>query len=289
MNGNEKMYEAVSGIRDDLIESAGEYKFERKRRSFARIGYAAAACLVVGASLFGLSRLAKKPVNTHEAAIPTEQTAAAPTDNSADPEKKVLYNENENNGFADQFVPGPGKTNISYPLCERITDAEYADCLFAVKLEPTNVYEDIWRELGNELRDREKDPDYIRYIGLYEEWELTTFLGMTAEELAAYYGCTYSEFDDRPNHPTNGFKLMNEDFQKHLKTELDPAEYDRCIEAFERWLAIDDEMWGSRTRINARMDEGLRSESERFLSLGLDVELTENCIIGYLSGEQIVT
>ena len=51
----------------------------------------------------------------------------------------------------------------------------------------------------------------------------------------------------------------------------------------------DDEMWGSRERMNARNAEVLRSEYERLLSLGLNVELDENGLVGYLSGEELAS
>ena len=62
MNKNEKMYDAITNIRDDIIEKAGKYSFEKKKRNFAWIGYAAAVCLLAGAAVFGLSRIAMIPV-----------------------------------------------------------------------------------------------------------------------------------------------------------------------------------------------------------------------------------
>ena len=81
MSAGEKIFEAITGIRDDIIESAGEYDFKRKKKSLAWIGFAAAACLVLGAAAFGVSRLIEKPADPHEAAVPTaeapEKTASA--------------------------------------------------------------------------------------------------------------------------------------------------------------------------------------------------------------------
>lgn len=81
MSANEKMFDAITGIRDDIIESAGEHDFKIKKKSFAWIGIAAAACLLLGAAAFGVSRLIEKPADPHEASVPTseapEKTAPA--------------------------------------------------------------------------------------------------------------------------------------------------------------------------------------------------------------------
>jgi hypothetical protein len=284
MSSKEKMYDAITGIRDDIVESAGEYGFEKKKRSFAWIGCAAAACLVMGIAAFGISRLNKAPADPMEAAVPTEQasfTAEAPA-----PEKTVLYC-NGVEQVPDEVYPNPGKTNISSPLCIEMLNPEYADCLFAVRIGLTHTYDDIWEELNEAWREYVADPDYQKYSKMYEEWEAEKFKDMLPDEIAAYYGLSYEEFDNRPEHPTRGFILMNTDFQEYLKEALDAEEAARCIEAFERMSELDNEMWGSRARISARNAEVLRSEYERLLALGLDVELGEDGLIGYLSGEQI--
>ena len=282
MKNSEKMYDAVTGIRDDIIENAGEYKF-RKKRSFAWIGYAAAACLVLGAAVFGISRLAKAPAETHEASVPTEEATQAP-----DKEKTVLYGYGKKE-YSDEFEAEPGHMNISHPLAEEILKEENSEYLFAVRISFTHTADDIWEALNEEWRELINDPDYRNYCERYEEWEKANFGEMIPEEIAEYYGWTVEEFLDESVHPYRGYVIMHEDFEAYLKEQLDPAEYALCIAAQERMTANDDEMWGSRERMNARNAEVLRSEYERLLSLGLNVELDENGLVGYLSGEELAS
>ena len=281
MNNSEKMYEAITGIRDDIVENAGEYKFRKKKKSFAWIGYAAAACLVLGTAVFGISRLAKAPAKIHEASVPTEEVAQ-PTDN----EKTVLYGYGKKQ-YLDEFDPDPGEMNVTYPLAEEILKAENADCLFAVRIALTHTADEIWDELNEEWRELTADPDYKKYCELYEEWEKENFGEMIPEEIADYYGWTIEEFLDESVHPYRGYVIMHEDFEAYLKGQLDPEEYALCVAAHERVIVNDDEMFGSRTRIKANDTEALRGEYERLLSLGLNVELDETGLIGYLSGEEL--
>ena len=127
MNKNEKMYDAITNIRDDIIEKAGKYSFEKKKRSFAWIGYAAAVCLLAGAAVFGLSRIAKKPADTHEASLPTEQITAIPTEDS----RRVITGEN---GNTQEFEPKVGERILGTSLEEAIKDPENDGCLFDVKI-----------------------------------------------------------------------------------------------------------------------------------------------------------
>ncbi len=286
---SEKMYEAVSGISDDIIETAGEYRFEKRKRSLAWLGYAAAACLVLGAAAFGVSRLVKKPADTLQAALPTQENVISTqaTNETEAPEKTVLYCTGEQ--VEDNSYPNPGEVNISHPLADEIHKEKNADCLFAVVIALTHTYDDIWDELNEEWRNAVQDPDCVKYDTMFSDWEWETFTvkEMRPDEIAAYYGLSYDEFDDRPNHPTRGYILMNEDFKEYLKDKVDPEEYARLVAAHERLDAIDDEMSGSRTRINAACDAANAAECERLKALGYDVRIEDGKLIGFLSGEQI--
>lgn len=290
MNGNEKLYEAVTGLSDDVIESAGGYKFAKKK-SLAWIAYAAAACLALGLGIFGVSRMAKKPVKPIEAAIPTEQqtekTPTARPEESPVIEKTVLYGDGKTNKFDDESYPNPGTTNISYPLRSEILKEENADCLFAVRIGLTHVYDELWTELNETWRECIADPDYQKYANMYNEWEWDKFKEMLPDEIAAYYGLSYEEFENNEGGLSKRYILMNADFQEYLKDLLPAEEFDRCVAAFDRLTEIDDEMWGSRERIGARVAEVYGNEYERLSGLGLEVELDETGLVGYLSGEQI--
>jgi len=158
MNKNEKMYDAITNIRDDIIEKAGEYKFEKKKRSFAWIGYAAAACLVLGAAVFGITRLAKKPMNTHEAAVPTEQTASVPTEDT----RRIVTGKN---GASDNQDAVVGQRLIEYSLEDAIKAPENDGCLFDVELWISNFAEvDAYiEEQWANVLDKQNDPAILHY------------------------------------------------------------------------------------------------------------------------------
>lgn len=165
MNKNEKMYDAITNIRDDIIEKAGEYKFEKKKRSLAWIGYAAAACLVLGAAVFGITRLAKKPMDTHEAAVPTEQTASVPTEDT----RRIVTGKN---GASDNQDAVVGQRLIEYSLEDAIKAPENDGCLFDVELWISNFAEvDAYiEEQWANVLDKQNDPAILHYNEEYEYW-----------------------------------------------------------------------------------------------------------------------
>ncbi len=201
MNKNEKMYDAITNIRDDIIEKAGEYKFEKKKRSFAWIGYAAAACLVLGATVFGITRLAKKPMNTHEAAVPTEQTASVPTEDT----RRIVTGKNSASDNQDAVV---GQRLIEYSLEDAIKAPENDGCLFDVELWISNFAEvDAYiEEQWANVLDKQNDPAILHYNEEYEYWLENIYeptqddikaqengKGREAEYFAAYWAENYPQ------------------------------------------------------------------------------------------------
>ena len=201
MNKNEKMYDAITNIRDDIIEKAGEYKFEKKKRSFAWIGYAAAACLVLGAAGFGITRLAKKPMNTHEAAVPTEQTASVPTEDT----RRIVTGKNSASDNQDAVV---GQRLIEYSLEDAIKAPENDGCLFDVELWISNFAEvDAYiEEQWANVLDKQNDPAILHYNEEYEYWLENIYeptqddikaqengKGREAEYFAAYWAENYPQ------------------------------------------------------------------------------------------------
>ena len=201
MNKNEKMYDAITNIRDDIIEKAGEYKFEKKKRSFAWIGYAAAACLVLGAAVFGITRLAKKPMNTHEAAVPTEQTASVPTEDT----RRIVTGKNSASDNQDAVV---GQRLIEYSLEDAIKAPENDGCLFDVELWISNFAEvDAYiEEQWANVLDKQNDPAILHYNEEYEYWLENIYeptqddikaqengKGREAEYFAAYWAENYPQ------------------------------------------------------------------------------------------------
>ena len=201
MNKNEKMYDAITNIRDDIIEKAGEYKFEKKKRSFAWIGYAAAACLVLGAAVFGITRLAKKPMNTHEAAVPTEQTASVPTEDT----RRIVTGKN---GASDNQDAVVGQRLIEYSLEDAIKAPENDGCLFDVELWISNFAEvDAYiEEQWANVLDKQNDPAILHYNEEYEYWLENIYeptqddikaqengKGREAEYFAAYWAENYPQ------------------------------------------------------------------------------------------------
>ena len=201
MNKNEKMYDAITNIRDDIIEKAGEYKFEKKKRSFAWIGYAAAACLVLGAAVFGITRLAKKPMNTHEAAVPTEQTASVPTEDT----RRIVTGKNSASDNQDAVV---GQRLIEYSLEDAVKAPENDGCLFDVELWISNFAEvDAYiEEQWANVLDKQNDPAILHYNEEYEYWLENIYeptqddikaqengKGREAEYFAAYWAENYPQ------------------------------------------------------------------------------------------------
>ena len=201
MNKNEKMYDAITNIRDDIIEKAGEYKFEKKKRSFAWIGYAAAACLVLGAAVFGITRLAKKPMNTHEAAVPTEQTASVPTEDT----RRIVTGKN---GASDNQDAVVGQRLIEYSLEDAIKAPENDGCLFDVELWISNFAEvDAYiEEQWANVLDKQNDPAILHYNEEYKYWLENIYeptqddikaqengKGREAEYFAAYWAENYPQ------------------------------------------------------------------------------------------------
>lgn len=173
MNKNEKMYEAITGIRDDIIENAGEYKLEKKKRSFVWIGYAAAACLVLGAGIFGITRIAGKPMDTHEAVVPTEQTISVPTEQTASvPTEDVRRVVAGKNGALDNEVANVGQRLILPSIEDAIKAPENDGCLFDVELWIWNFAEvDAYvEEQWAKVIDKQNDPAILRYNEEYEYW-----------------------------------------------------------------------------------------------------------------------
>lgn len=209
MSKNEKMYEALTGIRDDIIENAGEYKLEKKKRSFAWIGYAAAACLVLGAAVFGITRIVEKPIDTHEAAVPTEQTASVPTEQTALlPTEEVPRVVTGKNGSLDNQVATVGQRLIEYSLEDAIKAPENEGCLFDVELWIYNFAEvDAYvEEQWAKVIDKQNDPAILRYNEEYEYWLENIYepteddikaqengKGREAEYFAAYWAENYSQ------------------------------------------------------------------------------------------------
>ena len=201
MNKNEKMYDAITNIRDDIIEKAGEYKFEKKKRSFAWIGYAAAACLVLGAAVFGITRLAKKPMDTHEAAVPTEQTVSVPTEDT----RRIVTGKN---GASDNQDAVVGQRLIEYSLEDAIKAPENDGCLFDVELWISNFAEvDAYiEEQWANVLDKQNDPAILHYNEEYEYWLENIYepteddikaqengKGREAEYFAAYWAENYPQ------------------------------------------------------------------------------------------------
>ena len=200
MKNSEKMYEAITGIRDDIIESAEELGARRKRR-FAWIGYAAAACLVLGASVFGLSRLAKKPAGTHEAALPTQQITAAPTEDA----RRVVTGKN---GSLNEFVPGVGQIYLLPDLEQALELPENEGCLFDVDVMIWN-YAEVEAFVEGEwakVTEKQNDPAILHYNGEYENWLENIYQpteddikaqennkGREAEYFAAYWAENYPQ------------------------------------------------------------------------------------------------
>lgn len=164
MSKSETMYEAMTGIRDDIIESAGEYRFEKRKR-FAWIGYAAAACLVLGVSVFGISRLAKEPSHLHEAAVPTEQTAAAPTGDT----RRIVTGTNDT---FNEEIPTVGQRLLLHSLEEALVSPENEGCLFDVEVriwyfaEAEAYIEEQWGKVS----EKQNDPAILRYNEEYGYW-----------------------------------------------------------------------------------------------------------------------
>lgn len=200
MKNSEKMYEAISGIRDDIIESAEALGSRRKRR-FAWIGYAAAACLVLGASMFGLSRLAKTPAETQEAALPTQQITAVPTEDA----RRIVTGEN---GGLNEFVPSTGQRYLLPDLEQAIRAPENDGCLFDVEVRIWN-YAEVEAYVESEwakVMDKQNDPAILHYNEEYDYWLDNIYepteadlkaqengKGREAEYFAAYWAENYPQ------------------------------------------------------------------------------------------------
>lgn len=196
---SEKMYEAVSGIRDDLIEAAGEYEFKKRKRGYALIGYAAAACLVLGLGLFGLSKLIKKA---------PEQQAMTPEPTSA-----VICTEEPRivNGRSDSIgeqVAKVGQRFIHNALQEALDDPENEGCLFDVEVwiqEFADVEDYMaaeyaaWQEKANAPAIQRYNEEYEYWLeNVYEPTEADTAAqemgkGREAEYFAEYWAENYPQ------------------------------------------------------------------------------------------------
>ena len=76
----EKMYDAVTGIREDIIEQAADYKFRKSPARFAKpLGIAAGICLAGGAAALVMTLSGTGTIRTNPAAVPAGTLATFPT------------------------------------------------------------------------------------------------------------------------------------------------------------------------------------------------------------------
>ncbi|MBR1831315.1 MAG: hypothetical protein IJ784_02655 [Ruminiclostridium sp.] len=76
----EKMYDAVTGIREDNIEQAADYKFRKSPARFAKpLGIAAGICLAGGAAALVMTLSGTGTIRTKPAEIPAGTLATFPT------------------------------------------------------------------------------------------------------------------------------------------------------------------------------------------------------------------
>ncbi|MCR5807924.1 MAG: hypothetical protein K6G56_00020 [Clostridiales bacterium] len=161
MNGNEKLYEAITGLGDEIVERAGEYKPEKKKRSLAWIGYAAAACAAVAVGLGLVIHFAGRGEDPdHQAAVPTEQMTIMPTEDN----RRVISA--KSNG-PDEFYPNVGQMFIEYSLEDAINDPENEDCLFDAEIRFCDL-----EAVSSFLRDQFEAYKDNRIS--WEEYEITT-------------------------------------------------------------------------------------------------------------------
>ncbi len=124
----EKVFDAVTNIEDELIEEAGVHRFSRNR-GLAWIGYAAAACLVIGASLFAVTRFVKDPADNKHAMVPNTTAEALQSETP----RRVITG--VKTGSLNEDTPSVGQRYIRYGLEDMIKSPEYADCLFDVEID----------------------------------------------------------------------------------------------------------------------------------------------------------
>lgn len=215
---SEKIYDAMTGIRDDLVESAGKYDLAKKKRNHAWIGYAAAACLVLGMGLFGASRLAKKPV-VQEAAQPT-QSAAVTTE-----APRIVTGKS---GSIGEQVAKVGQRFIHSALEDALNDPENEGCLFDVEVwiqEFSDVEEYVAREFAA-WQEKANAPAIQRYNAEYELWLENVYepteadiaaqemgKGREAEYFAEYWAANY------PKELQDAYAEAVEEARKAMETE----------------------------------------------------------------------
>lgn len=76
----EKMYDAVTGIREDIIEQAADYKFRKSPARFAKpLGIAAGICLAGGAAALVMTLSGTGTIRTKPAEVPAGTLVTIPT------------------------------------------------------------------------------------------------------------------------------------------------------------------------------------------------------------------
>ncbi|MBQ4370130.1 MAG: hypothetical protein II784_03915 [Oscillospiraceae bacterium] len=147
MEMNEKLFDAVGMIGGRHIEEALSFEpgKEERRRFPMRLIYAAAACLLLFAAGFGISRLIK-PGGSNTNGIVASLPSAEPTETvSATAEPQIVYYSGPER-FDTSDYPNRGVVEISRDLQDAIDAEGNESCLFAVVITPSVIDCDAIRE-----------------------------------------------------------------------------------------------------------------------------------------------
>lgn len=299
MNGTDFLA-GINSVDEKLINEAAESK---RRVSPMRYILPAAACMALCLGALAALRFAK-PNNTDDksALLPDRTNAVAGiTDAAAETAEptaapRIVYADHVESD--DEFVPGPGSINMSAPLQQIIhgeAEGDWDDCLFAVYFGVTYADHGMLEKLIEEASRLNRDPNNQKYWYAYNEWYHANYSlrppeGMTDEEIAAEFGCTYDEFWTEENDGLSlGYRILCAEFEKYWANEIPADEFRTCVDAKNRADEANRAAWGDRSAVWAEEAKTIAEEYERLKALGLNVYINENGVLcGYLTKEQLL-
>ena len=181
------MYDAMTNIPDDIVEKAGAYRF-KKKNGLKWLGLAAAACLVIGASVFAVSSAMRSKAPEQTAALPTETVSeepAAATAEAPDIKERTVITGVRDGDINNEFIPGIGARYILYGLDKTLDATDNDDLLYDVEIEFGSVrafeewhseQHDIYMQRYNELK-----PAIDYYIEQRDWYRANVFVGISPE------------------------------------------------------------------------------------------------------------
>ena len=281
MNKSEKLFEAVTCIRSEIVDSAADRSFTRKRPVNIK-AVAAAACFAIAAAVFVIVHSMGNANGGITARIDDGRNAVSvSTDVPSHTEpagSMILYSPPGQLG--DEIVPEKGALDITFWLNEEIAKPENSDKLFAVEIW---VYHMAFVDEYLENEDAKymrllADPAIVFYEQEYEVWRKTIYQPTEDELIQIDKGndVSWDRFDEywRSTQP--------EDVQKAY---LDARA--RLLEGYRAYQENTSEET-MHELFDAKIHEELERERDRLLSLGYSVELNDGKLTGCLTPEQIL-